>query len=522
MAHRLANRLSLKGALPFVLAFLSGIILAVTHQPQSIVSFDEGFHLGAANATSILFSEPFSISLQEHKQNFAELSNGVKLYPPSWMIIAGFFGALFGPSLEVFRAASTAMYVAAQLLVFFFLRKVGASYRASLVAQLLLATTPLVAIYSNIAVREGTLLLGVATMVITSYLFLEGHLPKKWSTILLFLAWGFGAWTKLPALPVATAIIVAYVAASAILFPKEKVLKKAILSPLPLAILFGALILYLYDIAVYRIFGSSMIGFFSEQSSDMMGASENSSIITDAWRQRKFYLRDGQHYPLMHLIWPLSLTGYAVLKRNRLSALLATWSVGTYFAFSAVLPQVPQYILPIYVPLAISIALFIDELGRFFSRYGGLFFWSATTGIILYQSAAFSLSEGYGWRTKEVGNDLAAYYVAQQDPAGTVLTWHDGTHAAVRLHAPNMNIVSIRGNVLCIKTWGDPVRWAIVTPLEYPQITPGEREMIAEYPWKLAADFGATQVYENERATRGESAPEPLCINDTLTSQETL
>lgn len=491
-------------------AIVAAILSAITHPSGAIISFDEGFHGGAA----LYFQElaRFALHLIPHAPHYieSEFANGVTLYPPLWTALAALLGFIAGPSTAIYRAATLVFYCSGIILTYWFVRRTTKSWLASTAAGLLFATTPMILIYSHLMMLEVPLLVAMMAMVLGFFAYTEGMIKRRWSTIaLLTLVFAIGPLAKLPGLPVTWAIIAAYVIISSLIFWRQRFYKRFLKPELVLFLIVSFIPLALYILLVRRYLHVDMIEFFIGQSNE--GARSDMPaflyLLYLSWTHRDFYLRDFLHMPTLSLIWLGSVVGYAVWKRTSLSLLLVLWVSGVYFAFSGVSPQVPQYIMPIYAPLALATGLFLYDacmtLPRL--RLRGHVFVGAMVALIALQISAISLSEGYGWRTKITGQEQAAAWIADHSQTGErVITWHDGTFYAIRLAGLDKQLQIMHGGPsVCPQAVRDSTEW--VTEINEPPLTePVYDAIVKQAPWQEVKNFGqgvaGTVLYHSEAA----------------------
>lgn len=482
--------------------------LALTHPSGTIISFDEGFHGGAALYFDQVVRQFLGWTTPSIAPDYIqrEFSNGVTLYPPLWTIVATKLSLIFGPSTEAFRAATSVFYIVALMLVYWFVVKATEKQLPAILAVVIVGTVPMIAIYSHLMMLEVPLLVGVTAMVGSFFLLAHGFIKRTWYSILIIaLIFLLAPLTKLPALPIAWLIIASYIIGSSILFWRS-CLYRDFLKP---EIILFALISFGTVFGVIRWidqqFGVNMLEFFVGQT--QAGVQENpiTQALELAWVKKHFYLRDFLHIPHLMIIWFGSLFGYALWKRTHLSFFLFAWAVVTYAAFSGVQPQVPQYIMPLYVPLSIATALLLHDLAHIARNSNKISPFALSVGatciVVALQILALPKSEAYGWRTKATGQEAAVQIITDRaKPGDRVLSWHDGDTYAIRIATVDKQLQIINGTTqACPHAMRDSIEWALVVH-EPPYISPIDLATLTQPPWQEVGRFGAdktTILYHN-------------------------
>ncbi len=501
------------GMMAVIGSVVATLLVALTHRTSSIISFDEGFHGGAA-----LYLHQFIIAAIHHhdpyhslKYLFGEFANGVTLYPALWALIAACLSLIFGPTIGVFRATTSLFYCISLIFTYFFVTKATKQPITGALATLFLATVPMVVIYSHLMMLEVPLLLGITLMVGSFYLATNDLIPRNWITFLLITAvFALGPLTKLPALPITWVIILVYALLATILFYRQRFFRH-FLKPEILVWLGVSIASLLINIKVIKyVYSVDMLGFFigqsANQSQHIQAGNPLVRILTLAWTNRDFYTRDFKHMPLLSFIWVGSLLASFLWKRSPFTLLLLCWAIITYAAFSGVEPQVPQYLMPIYVPLAIAPALIITEV--FKQKSHGATRWGPILGtsLLLVGLQLYDLpkSEGYGWRSEQTGYEQAAQTLANQAKHGDrVVAWYDGAILAVRQKGLDKQLQIMHGGPeVCPEGLKDSTDWAIVTN-NPPFASDVEKAILSQEPWQLIGSYGhdqATLLYHNTRS----------------------
>jgi hypothetical protein len=483
-------------------AILGAVVIALTHPAGAIVSFDEGFHGGAATFFSLLFRQLAGLPVPEGGVTYltGEFRNGITLYPPLWSLLAGWFGFIFGPSTILFRNVTLLFYVGVTVWSFWFVRLATKQVWPALLSAALIATVPMVVIYSHLMMREVPQLVAITLMVGMYFAYTTGALPRTLKNFaLLLVVFVLGALAKLPVLPVALAVVVAYSLFASILFWRERAYRWFVKPELLLLPLLAAVVLAAYIKVTDHYLHDNMIRFFIDQSQGITRQKEISplaGLLAGLWNHREFYLRDFRHIPVLSFLWVASTVGYAVWKRTPLSLLLVVWGAGVYMAFSAVSPQVPQYVMAIYVPLVYGTALFLSEVVNSFRsvtfRGRATIFAALLVGIPGWQLMSIPKSEAYGWRYGVTGGDeAAADLAALANPGDRVMVWHDGITYAVRVEglAKQLQIVNAV-NPICAQAAQDSFEWAL--SIAQPPAPTSESALFFRSPaWQVAGQYGA-------------------------------
>ncbi len=487
-------------------AVLAAVIIALTHPRGAIISFDEGFHGGGA----LFFQElaRFALGLTHHTPHYieGEFANGITLYPPLWTGLAALLGFVFGASTAIYRATTLIFYVVGIVMTYGFSRAVAKNHQVGLIAALIFASVPMIVIYSHLMMLEVPLLVASMAMILGFFLYTEGLLPRKGRVIaLLTLVFGLAPLAKLPELPVAWLIIIGYTITSSLLFWRQRFYRRFLKPELLLFLVISFIPLWLYITGVKHYLHVDMIDFFVGQSNEGShpGMSPLVYLLSLSWSHRDFYLRDFRHMPILSLIWTISLFGYAAWKRTPLGLLLVIWAVGVYAAFSGVSPQVPQYIMPLYAPLALATAFFVFDLTRSLPvPHTKQVLAGATFLIVILQLFSLSKSEGYGWRTKITGQEQAAQWITDHAEDGErIVTWHDGTFYALRLAGLEKRLQIMHGGPgICQQGLRDSTEWA--TEINEPPLAePQNDAVLKQAPWQEVKQFGTgtagTILYQN-------------------------
>lgn len=492
----------------FIGAAALATLIALTHPSGTIISFDEGFHGGAALYFDQVVRQFFGWSTTTLNPDYIqrEFSNGITLYPPLWTVVATKLSLVFGPSTDVFRAATSMFYVLALMLIYWFVVKATDKQLPAILAVAIVGTIPMIVIYSHLMMLEVPLLAGITAMVGSFFLLAHAKIKRTWYTVLgIAVIAALSPLTKLPAFPIAWLIIISYSIGSSVFFWKTRLYRDFLKPEIILFALisFGAV----YGVIrwIDQQFGVNMLEFFVGQT--QAGVKENPLMqaFELAWVKKHFYLRDFLHIPHLMAVWFGSLLGYAVWKRTPLSFFLFTWTIVIYAAFSGVQPQVPQYILPLYAPLGIATALMIHDLAQAVTNTKKMsplaLSVGATCVVVALQVLALPTSEAYGWRAKGTGQEEAVRLIGERaKPGDRVLSWHDGDTYAIRIATLNKQLQIVNGTTqACPHAMRDSIEWALVVH-EPPYISPLDVETLTQSPWQEVGRFGTdrtTILYHN-------------------------
>lgn len=115
----------MKSAL-FIISLLIGILIwgiwvIVSHPQNAIVSWDEGFHGGAALFISKGLRNNFDFKSYSYILN--DFKNGIIWYLPLWWGSAGLMGAIFNTSVEIYRLATLIFSALSIALIGFFCKR---------------------------------------------------------------------------------------------------------------------------------------------------------------------------------------------------------------------------------------------------------------------------------------------------------------------------------------------------------------------------------------------------------------
>lgn len=476
------------------------VAFALQHSTDAIISFDEGFRGGAAQFYAHLLNPgpPASLYLRE-------FFNGVMIYPPLWAVTAGVLGALTGGGLFLFRAVTLLFYVALVLFTYWFSRRIGAPKTLAALLSAAVATSPLLILYNHLMMLEVPLALGVTASIVLVYLYAEGKVPRTRKMFwLVTVVVSLGALTKIIAWPVTWAVLGVYAFTASLLFSRQQTWKNwlrwdiaaiAALSLVPLALFIAG--------QQYR-FGLNLLSFHLSQTDDISGRHGIVGIVTTMWNNRSFYLRDFHNMPQAMWLWFTSLPLLAVLRRDKLSWLLLLWTFVTYAIFSAVLPQVPQYIMPMYVPLALGFPLLAWKIGSWLPNGRAVAIFLSLLGMGVQLSGYRQSETGY-WRTGETGQVSAARVLAAEAGSNDrIATMHDGMTYIIRDTAGNLPWqIQNRVTGACQQALVDSIEWMALVQ-QPPLANDSDLAVLNKAPWVKVGTYGrnqSTALYRNTGIT---------------------
>jgi len=513
----------------FLYVCVISVVIAETHGSGSIISFDEGFHGGAVLAFRQLILYELHIGgAIRPTYLIGEFINGVTLYPPLWSSVATFLSFIFGRSVGVFRDATLIFYGLAILFTYWFVKKELGKEAPATAAAVILSTVPMVVIYSHLMMLEVPLMLGIEFMVVMAYLTVANRIPRKPVVIILItLGYACAPLTKLAAFPVAWIIIGVWFVVSSLLFVRERYFYKFFRWEIPLYFLASFFSITFFTKVIVRFLHVNPVEFHTLQT--QQGSTENPihHALQLAWENRDFYLRDFHHMPILSLLWFGSVVMYLLWKRTPFALFLLVWVVGVYATFSGILPQVPQYITAIYVPLAVATGIIIAELGSYLRtplwRVGSI---SVVVVLVcIWQFESMHLSEGYQWRDVQTGQLQAAEAVASQaKPFDRVISWHDGTTFALQMAGYDKSLQIINGTQqICPTAMVDSFEWG-VTENQPPGPSAEDISILDASPWEHSSGYNPLNtavVYHNSTPT-WPFVLTPKAINESQTIEDPL
>lgn len=434
-----------------------------THVAGSIVSWDEGFHGGAALYLTEVIKSGFNFD--KYGYILDEFKNGVIWYPPLWLVVAGVMGVIFGPSVEIYRFSTLVFSILSLSLIGFFVKDIS-NIKSSIIAITALAFTPLFIIYSHLMMREVSLLFAVSLALISFYKYLTKLKLSKQDLFFIYVAFAIGVWAKIIGIVIIFGVIIS-TGALLFLFYKKSLMYQRFFQRQTLYLFYFTLVFFSsYRIYTSKFLNADMLDFHLNQSKQISQVSQNLLIefILNTLKSLSLYLRDFSHMPALAIFWFGSMIGLILVKRNFLSFFLLIWASITYLIFTAVKPQSIQYILPIFAPLSISLGIFWGEYVSFKSKKISYFLTSVLViNLIWLGILNLAKTEAIGWRNIKTHQNLAAEFTANKMSYGErVLINGDGTRFLVRLAGLNKNLQIINGaGLICPEAINDSMDWAI-------------------------------------------------------------
>lgn len=454
------------------LLFFSGLSLGilfwsiwiiVSHPQHAIVSWDEGFHGGAA----LFISEGIRNYLNFGKFTYIlnDFKNGLVWYPPLWLFVAGPLGAIFGPSVQIYRFSTLVFSILSIYLAAAFTRKIQ-GVKAAIITVVTLAFVPVFVVYSHLMMIEVPLLFSVGFALSTFLIYLNKEKTSRSDYLWTSFAMVIGVMAKIVGVAIIFGTLTLY-GAILFLFYRKNVQFRRFFSGYTLVILScGLLTLQLYRAFDMHVLHADLLNFHINQTEQLTGHSGNilKTLVQTLKDNLGFYLTDFLHMLPVTILLIGSLIGYLVLDRSLLSIFLLAWVVTTYLVFSSVKPQAVQYVMSIFLPLAIATGLF---WGRFLNLRnkitGNICFVSIAAGILVTELLFQNQTETWGWRNLVTNQDQAAQYVSEHANFGDrVISIGDGTRFLVRLFGFKKNLQTINGAApICQESIQDSTEWLI-------------------------------------------------------------
>lgn len=341
------------------------------------------------------------------------------------------------------------------------------------------------------------------------YMYSMDLLPRsRWVIVAGCAIFFLAPLTKLAAIGVALGTIISFVVLASLLFWKQRFYRHFLKPELLLFLVLTGVAIGLFVKFEELTLHANLIDFHLKQSHGAEHANPIVETLLRAWKNKAFYLKDFFHMPILALIWFGSVVGYAVWKRNALGLLIILWTGVSYILFSGVLPQVPQYLMPIYAPLAIGTGLFVAAVSEVFKDKRWKMGTALGMAIVLVaaQVQAMQFSEGTQWRTTTTSQIQAAQYIEEHGkPGDRVLSWNDGTTFSVRSEVlPKEIHIKNAIQPVCRLALEDNYNWAINTEHQVPQPTEADWSILTSNSWEIAAVFEGdhtTTIYRNTTVT---------------------
>lgn len=490
-------------ALSCVLAIVWFFMLS-NHPYSSLISFDEGFHGGSVIWEMELIKKFLAgESLGSVEYIRREFNNGAIYYPPLWNVVAMIFGILFGASTAVFRSA-TVFISLLTLVAAYWLARRDSDQKTSLAAATILATIPMFFVYSHLMMLEVPFAFGLILALAAYYWYLDTSCTSSRQLVIVCLAFMIGVHGKVLDVALIVGTIVIYGLGLLLLDRRSQHAKKLFSWPTLLFIVAGLLSWYGYIWAVEHYLKADMLGFYFGQSSNQSGQGNSAAtqLLVNITKRYDFYLRDFLNYPWLSLVW-LTCTVYCLVwLRKRLYYFLAAMCLATWLLFSGIFPQVPQYIMPIYIALAVYVSAVFYELSLQLSKRGydrSIILVGLTVTMTFWQLLTLPASDSYGWRTIRTYQQNAADYVASQaNHEDIIFVPTDSVAYSIRLAGLGKQVVTynLGHNSEEINS---NARWAVVVINDATKT-----EMLDKMDpnrWQLVQSFGdssgGTDVYFN-------------------------
>jgi 4-amino-4-deoxy-L-arabinose transferase-like glycosyltransferase len=462
-----------------------------THPKNAIISWDEGFHSGAALYLSRSLQD--NGDFQKYSPLFWKFINGSIWYPPLWHYTAGSMGALLQPSLEIYRTTTTIFALASLVLTAWFTKKYATPY-ASLIATVTLATTPLFIIYSHLSMLEIPQLLCIALALLSYFYFITKENVTNRDVVQCTLAFTLGVLGKI----VSIFVILGTITLFALYLQKHKnlLLYKRVYSKYTLLFLAAALTTTAwYRQRIIDATGNDILLFYATQSTQISGQTLTiQGILTVLLQNITFYTKEFRAMPLLSLIWIISTIGYLSLKKSALGAYLVVWILITYLIFSSVKPQAAQYILSLHVPLSIMTGLFAGEiLNKAKHQYKVTI--AVCTVIALLGIKNVHNSQAIVWRTHKTYQEEATKYIRDHANKGeSVATSGDGNLFLLELYNTKNQIKTINAAIYKGEIPDDKnISWVLK---DFGPHNPIEIKFKTEANWKKVKSFGTKGAEE--------------------------
>lgn len=484
--------------------FVWSIWVIISHPQNAIVSWDEGFHGGAAFFVSESLRNGLIFSNYSYILN--DFINGIIWYPPLWLFIAGPLGALFTPSPNLYRLATLIFAVLSILAVALFVRSLAGG-RAGLIAAAVLAFTPVFIVYSHLMMREVPLLFAVSLTIIFFYRYLTKEKLTRFDYVLCVVAFALGVLAKIIGVVLIFGTISIFGLILYLFFRSSREWSRfnSRWTIYFLLTSVGAFLIYRH--IVKAVLHADPLFFHLNQTKELSGAQVNLilSMVKTLIDNLTLYLGDFSHMPALTVFWFGSLIAYFILKRSTLSILLIIWVLVTYLSFSIVKPQAQQYLMSIFAPLSLAVGLFWGEFLKYrMALVRNVLFVLIMIAIVWIEFIHLDKTETIGWRTLITNQGTAAYFLAEQAKFGErVISVGDGTRFLIRLAGEKKKLQTLNGAArLCPDSIQDSVEWAIT---DTGQQNPIELEDINKPNWVKIASFPGyakeTTIWKNTNNT---------------------
>lgn len=483
--------------------FIWGWWVISTHPPHAIVSWDEGFHGGSALFISESLRDNFSFWKYTYILN--DFITGVVRYPPLWLFVAGSLGAIFTPSIEVYRFATLIFAAFSIILIAIFTQSMG-GMKAGIIAGISLSFTPLFIVYSHLMMREVPLLFSVSLTLLLYFRYLTKTTLSSLDILFTALAFVVGVLAKVIGIALIFATILSFGLVMRIFFKNSKAYRRFYSRWTIYFLLLSLSTFLLYRFIIVRIFHTDLLLMHLNQTQIETGTNNLFSAFFNAFLENPtFYLRDFSHMPALSIFWFGSLIGLIILRKSLISYYLLIWIIVSYLMFSIVKSQAVQYILSIFTPFSIATGLFWNEFIKQRTKmFQPFIFVTICLSIIFLGLFHLDKTEAIGWKKLVTNQDLAAGYVAKHAEVGDrVLSSGDGTRLLIRLAGVNKNLQTINGAAqICLESIQDSTEWVISeygpqNPIRLQGIEPPIWSQMLSFP----GDVEPIYIYKNTRAT---------------------
>lgn len=453
----------------FIVVLIVGVYLwatwiITTHPVNAIVSWDEGFHGGSALFISQSLRNNFAF--KDYTYILNDFKNGAIWYPPLWLILAGPLGAVFGPSVEIYRIATLIFSIFSIILITFFVKSV-LDFKAAIIAGLTLAFVPTFVVYSHLMMREVPLLFAVSSALLFFYRYLTKPKLSSLDLLLTSIAFFIGVLAKIIGIVLIFGTISVFGLLLFASYKKSKIYQRFYSRRTLYFLIIAILTFFAYRQFTISILNADPLIFHLEQTKQMVGDQSKIPIVLfkTIVNNFNFYLTDFSHMLMLTVLWVSSLIAYMLLKRSLLSYFLLIWVVVTYVSFTAVKPQAVQYIMPIFSPLAIATGLFWGEFLRYRKPLvGNLLFVLFLFSIVCLGIFHLDKTETIFWRLLITNQERTVKYVVEKARAGDrIISSGDGTRFLIRMMGFDKNLQTINGAAtICPESIQDSTEWAII------------------------------------------------------------
>lgn len=451
----------------FVAALFIGVIvwgnwIIYSHPQNSIVSWDEGFHGGAALFISESLKDSFSF--QKYTYILNDFKNGAIWYPPLWLFLAGPLGALFGPSVEIYRFTTLIFAIFSIFLLSLFVKS-ESDTKAGIITAITIMFVPVFVVYSHLMMREVPLLFAVSFALLLFYKYLTKKRLSKMDLIVTTLAFGVGALAKIIGIVLIFSTVLIFGVVLYLFYRKEIMWQRFNSKWTVYFLIFSTFTFLLYRHFTIFFLNADPLLFHIDQTKGMSGGVHLLTSIFKSLENFRFYSNDFSHMPALSAFWFGSAIAYIVSTRSPLAYFLLIWMLITYFVFSGVKPQSVQYVMSIFAPISILAGLFWGEFLRYRNKVVGNFLFIIIPVLIIWLSLVnLERTETIVWRNTITYQSSAANFVAEYAAFGDrIITTGDGTRFLARLAGFDRKLQTVNGAAHnCPEFIQDSVEWAIL------------------------------------------------------------